>query len=383
MPLYLGGLAAAQGLDPTDSSGLQDVAREQADLPRRDRERLKTRGPPGGGKDSIWSSLYAAPVAVAVAPLCRDGWEQFKLRWRTLGYGALVLGALGVGAAGVGGRAAPLGAALGLALLSQAGFDLVENLRLAQANVLLAGLAGIAAFALSRGRSGAGGAVAAVAAVLKLGPGLLLAPLLVGRRWWGVGAGLAVAVAALLLTAPVMSPLTAIADTWDTVRASTDLPRPRGSWPAWQMWLLDHRGRHLAWATLLLPTALVGLVGRDDVARRDLLAATLPLVLAWMAGTGRLELGLYAVLLFPGSAFLLAGALPGPGWLWRVWAAPVGLIPLIWAQSGNYPHVMATLAAIALWSGLALRMLATAASAARRWQRSRAPEGRPTGIDAP
>lgn len=359
LPLFMGGLAVSRGQDPTDPRAIMALARTVEDLPADDRRRLAERSD-GMGKGSIWASLYPASLSVALAPISTRGWVAFLAVWRWCVYVSVLIGAACAGAAGVAGRLAPLGAALGLALLTWSELALADNLRMAQPNLVLIGLAGVAALLFSRGHTVSGAAAAVIGALTKLGSAVALLPLLTARRWRAAGVAAAVGLAAVGLTCLWVPLPNLVADTLASARSAAGVGwGPPGS-DLQTVRMLMLRGQPMGLSTALLPALLGFVVADQPGARAEILSGSLALVLVWMASIGSLEHEIYAILQVVACAWLLAGALPGPGWRWRVGFAPIALVPLIWAEAGPLPHVQAAMVAVVLWLGVAGRMILAA-----------------------
>lgn len=149
-----------------------------------------------------WRYYYPPTLATLLVPMATWPLQVAAAAWFAASAAALAGGALAARRALE--REAPWDRrdAAGLLLAAlPAGSALLRG----QLGPLLLGLAGGALLALARRREARAGALVGLAAAIKLVPGLLLAGLLLGRRWRAAAAALVVAAAAtLLLPAPFL-----------------------------------------------------------------------------------------------------------------------------------------------------------------------------------
>lgn len=231
--------------------------------------------------DGLRTYRYAPGAALLFAPLAPLSYDVARAVW----YGVLVaLGALTARSVARG-----AGGAVALAAFAGAARPLLDELHYAQANLLVLALL-LAAFAAEdRGREGLAGALVGVAAALKLAPLLLVADLVLRRRWRAL-AGFGAAAAALALA------------------------------PLATLGLAGDVAAHRAWLASLGSSA-IGLAASPG--NQSLLAAAeragLPAVLGYAASAAAV-----AVALAPPEParrrplLLLACALASPlGWIWN------------------------------------------------------------------
>jgi hypothetical protein len=181
LPLYLGGRALRQGMDPTDPEVLRTVY-EATDLRMR----------PSG-----FLSYYPQTASMLFAPLGGSEYREIA-RGLQLTFGAALLAgtAITAGTMCTGWRRiAALALGVGVAASVRSSWILIN---IGQSTTLLVLLLGVGVWVLARGRpsdDALGGVAIGVGISLKLFPLLLLVPALIGRRWRLVAASVAVPIA--------------------------------------------------------------------------------------------------------------------------------------------------------------------------------------------
>lgn len=310
VPLYLSGLALREGGDPTDVA-----LRERLSV----RERTRTQ---------VLSTLYPATIAPPMAMLVGQGWTPFLLRWRAIVVTAVLVGAAATGWGGARGRLAPIGAALGMLIVSTA-FPLTEGaLFLGQANLLIAGLLGLATWSAARDRGGGVAAAAVVGAAIKLVPAIALWPLLAARRWRALAVALGLGAALILITFTQVPPANVIGNVLDTVRFQQDVR------PAWQGFFPGPLLPFLAVVRLTalgsLSLVIVGICAhstRAEPERPDVLAGGIALLIAWLGASASAVGVYYGLLALPALIRLAVRPLAERSSRWTWLFVPIAALP--------------------------------------------------------
>ncbi len=292
LPLYLSAGAVSLGLDPTEQSALARVYDE--------------RGLQIGA--ATFSTLYPATAGALLRPAAALDWDQFSMLWRSL---LLVsLGFYGVAAAWLaeGSRIVRLCWGAGVAALLLWHPVSAECVRLGQVNMLLGALCALGIAAVRRGPEWAAGPVLAVGALIKLVPGALIFPVLVTRRWRAaVGLGL-VGLAGLGLCLPTV-PISRIIEGIRGTLAFQGAIDPdwlvgRSLAPGWMRWLGFFRHEPAQWMTLGAALLLPALHPS-----REVVAAAMALLCAWLGADASGFHVLYVPLAFPALIYLGVGSL--------------------------------------------------------------------------
>lgn len=345
LPIYLAGAAVLDGGDPTQARDLI-MAYERRGM---------------GTGALFFSTLYPASVGVMVAPLADRPWVDFLGIWRFLMLLGAALAGIAGGLASVRGPRAWLAAPLG-GLVVMAGFPLLpESMGLGQANLLISGLAGLSILGLSRGWGTLAGSAAAVGVALKLVPGLLFWPMIMGRRWQAVVVGAITCAVLLAWTLSTVSVDAAIGGILGTIRFQQGVYPDwmnRNPAPDWMIFLGALRGVPLGALTL-------GLIGRGCLQaspeqRRPVLAASGAAAVAWLATHAAAVGVFYGTLLLPALAYAalwpLSDHAPRRAWM----GLPLVLAP--WLLGGGLPTGLAdeprmVLLGMAVWAVCVSRLL--------------------------
>ena len=172
--IFLAGIAARMGLDPTQPESLMQAYETEAaqkvplNMPTQHR----------AGKYSDFATMYPATLAPLMMPFAQHSWTWFLYWWRYILFGTFCLGVFAAGLGAAKGRWAPIGGVLALYMAMSTPHDILDiALRIGQANLFVAGVFGVVMGVTAFGFFRVGITVSLFGACVKLVPAVALGPI--------------------------------------------------------------------------------------------------------------------------------------------------------------------------------------------------------------
>ncbi|MEC8378806.1 MAG: hypothetical protein VXZ96_00710 [Myxococcota bacterium] len=170
--IFLAGIAARMGLDPTEPESLMQAY----ETPEAQVVPLNMPTTHRAGKYSDFATMYPATLAPIMMPFAKHSWTWFLYWWRYLIFGTFCVGVTASGLGAAKGKWAPIGGVLALYFAMGTPHAILDIcLRIGQANLFVAGIMGLVmgltAFGLNRSAISA----SLLGASVKLVPAIALA----------------------------------------------------------------------------------------------------------------------------------------------------------------------------------------------------------------
>lgn len=322
--IFLAGIAARMGLDPTEPASLKKAY----EMPEAQKVPMEMPTNHAAGKYSDFATMYPATLAPLMIPFAKHSWVWFLYWWRYLIFGTFVVG-LGFVGAGVGrSRWAPVAIVVAvLAGLHTPHSILDICLRIGQANLFVAGIMGMAIGLTAHGANRSAVLFGLLGACVKLVPAIALGPILIRfkAREWGWAIGLTIGI---LIAVSYWTPVERFVDDLFLIAGQQKMARSHllvnaGSGLLWLEWF-----RVLPMGALsMLATALATWrVRKNERQSAEVLCTGIALMSLWLGTAASAIMDHYSILLVPGMIFVSLWPLRrnAPAWSWILLPAIVG-----------------------------------------------------------